>query len=212
MPNRPEQNAEDNPWSRSRPRPSPFGEASRGCGAELRSAAEAGLAGDQDAFAKLYDATSAQGLRAGGPDRPRSGPGRGGRPGGLPGDLADGQQVRPRQGQRLRPGCSRSSTASRWTGCGLPKPPPAATRRTNSATRRSTTTRRPTQHTPRWRPAGCATRWRASRPFSARRWSWPLRGLYPHRSGEHARPAGRHRQAQIRDGIIRLRDTMRDAS
>ena len=66
--------------------PSPEGaSAAAALGELLRLAAR----GDEDAFAQLYDATSRAGLRARGPDRPRSGPGRGGRPGVVPGHLAD---------------------------------------------------------------------------------------------------------------------------
>ena len=157
---------------------SPFGEAS----ARADSAAELGqllrLAsrGDQQSFAQLYDATSARvfGLAVR-----------------IVRDPAQAEEVAQEAFLEIWRTASRFDPAkgsaeawmltivhrSRSTECGRPRRPPAATLRTSSATRRSSMTRRQTQHTPLSRPSGCATRWRASRPSSARRSSWPTSGV-----------------------------------
>ena len=149
------------------------------------------------------------GLRTGRPRRAGPGAGRGGRPGGVPRDLAHLGSLRPGQGQP--PGLAAHHRPPQG---GRPGPlgrglAPGATRRTTSRTSRSTTTRPPRPPTPRWRPAGSATHSRASPGSSARRLELAYFGGYTHTEVATMLdlPVGTAK-TRIRDGLIRLRDTM----
>ena len=128
------------------------------------------------------------------PGRPRPGPGRGGRPGGLPRDLADVRPVRPRTRQRARlaahdraPQGGRPGPLRRGSHPAGPDVPPA------EPAGRARRDRRGRPGLARGPPGPR----RAGRPHagsSARRWSWRTSGATHTRRWRPCSTSGRHRQ------------------